>query len=86
MLVAVFLTPQQIDDGQDAGGIQNADADEPGELFVTRALPHANDSPDSLPDDEENDYGNEYGQPGGELIRLHAARLPPPAPASSAEC
>ena len=37
MLVAVFLAPQQIDDGQDADGIEDGDADEPGELFVARA-------------------------------------------------
>jgi hypothetical protein len=86
MLVVVFLTPHQINDGQDAGGIQDADADEPGELFIAPALPHANDSPDVLPNDEENDYGDQHGQPGWELIWLHAARLPLPAPPSSAEC
>ena len=86
MLVAVFLTPQQIDDGQDAGGIQDADTDEPRELFVARALPHADALPDAIPDGEDNDYGNEHGQPGGELIWLHPARLPPTAPPSSAEC
>ena len=61
MLVAVFLTPHQIDDGQDAGGIQDADADEPCELFIARALPHANAPPDALPNDEKNDYGNQRG-------------------------
>ena len=86
MLVAVFLKPHQIDDGQDADGIENDDADEPGKLFVARALPHANALPDTIPDGENNDYGDEHGQPGGELIWLHPARLPPPAPASSAEC
>ena len=86
MLVAVFLAPQQIDDWQDAGGVDNDDADEPGELVVARALPHANALPDGIPDAQENDYGEQHGQPGGELIWLHAARLLLPAPASSAEC
>ena len=86
MLVAIFLTPQQIDDGQDTSGIENDDADEPGELFIARALPHADALPDTIPDGEENDYGEQHGQPGGELIWIHAARLPRPAKASSAEC
>ena len=85
MLVAVFLTPQQIDDGQYAGGIEDDDANKPGELFVARALPHANALPDTIPDGEENDYGEQHGQPGGELIWIHVARLPPPPPPSSAE-
>ena len=85
MLVAVFLKPHQIDDGQDADGVDEDDADEPCELFVARALPHANALPDTIPDGEENDYGDEHGQPGGELIWLHAARLLPPAPPSSAD-
>jgi hypothetical protein len=61
MLVAVFLTPQQINDGQDADGVEEDDADEPSELFVARTPPHANALPDTIPDDEENDYGEQHG-------------------------
>ena len=61
MLVAVFLKPHQIDDGQDADGVNDDDADEPSELFIARALPHADGLPDSIPDGDENDYWNQHG-------------------------
>ena len=59
MLVAVLLAPHQVNDGQDADGIEDGDADEPGELIVARALPHADGFPDAIPDGEQNNYGDQ---------------------------
>ena len=59
MLVAVPLTPHQVDDGQDADRVEDGEADEPGELVVPRALPHADDFPDAIPDGNENQHRNQ---------------------------
>ena len=48
-VVAVLLAPGEIDDGQDAYGVEDGDADEPGELLVARALPHAGRFPNAVP-------------------------------------
>jgi hypothetical protein len=86
-LVAVLLTPNQIDDGQNADSIENGDADEPGELVVARTLPHADAFPDAIPEGEENQYRNQQAEPDGEMVCVHVhglARLSEPAQASSA--
>ena len=87
MLVAVLLTPHQIDDGQDADGIEDGDADKPNELVVTRALPHADGFPDAIPEGEENEHGDQQADPDGEVVCIHVhglASLSRPTPASSA--
>ena len=37
MRVAILLTAHKVDDGQDACGVEDGDADEPAELIVARA-------------------------------------------------
>jgi len=39
-----------------ANGIEDGDADEPGELIVARAFSHANGFPDSIPEGEEYNH------------------------------
>ena len=59
-----FLEKQDIKDGQDAGGIEDGQADEPGQLVVACALPQGDQFPDAIPDghkDENDDAQDEQG-------------------------
>lgn len=72
-LVAVFLTAGQVDDRQDADGVEDGDADEPGELVVARALPHADGFPHAVPDRDEDEERDQQAEPDGKVVRVNVS-------------
>ena len=50
-----LLETQKVEDGQDADGVEDGEADESCQLAVARAFPQGSQFPDALPDYQEDD-------------------------------
>ena len=66
----LFLKTQNVNDWQNAGGIEDDEADIPRQLVVTRTLPHGNRFPDGVPDGQQNDYSDKQRDQGSFHIDL----------------
>jgi hypothetical protein len=51
-----LLETQDVENGQNAGGVEDGEADEPRQLVVARTLPHGNQLPYPVPDAVDLSY------------------------------